>query len=191
MEQATWLIAGLGNPGQGYQHNWHNSGFMVLDILAQRHHITISKRRCHGLIGQGPISGQRCILLKPATYMNLSGQSIQAALSFFKIPAALCLVIYDDVDIPAGQIRIRESGGPGTHNGMRSVIGQLGREDFPRIRIGIGPQPEHLDIVDYVLSDIPDEIREPFHQALNRAADAVETILGEGLPKAMNLFNHK
>jgi peptidyl-tRNA hydrolase, PTH1 family len=191
MEQATWLIAGLGNPGRNYEHNWHNSGFMVLGILAERHHITINKRRCHGLIGQGLVCGQKCILLKPATYMNLSGQSVQAALSYYKIPVANCLLIYDDVDVLAGQIRIRESGGPGTHNGMRSVIGQLGREDFPRIRVGIGPQPEHADIIDYVLSDIPADLREPFQQALNRAADAVETILAEGPAKAMNLFNRR
>ncbi len=186
-----WLIAGLGNPGRQYEMNWHNSGYMVMEILSQRHKIDISRIRFKGLTGQGVIFGQKCLLLKPGTYMNLSGDSLQAALAFYKIPPANCLVIYDDVDIPVGQIRIRESGGAGTHNGMRSVVGRLGREDFPRVRIGIGPQPENWDIADYVLSDVPAAVREDFWQALNKAADAVEMTLRDGLDRAMNQFNRK
>ena len=160
MNENFWLIAGLGNPGRKYELNWHNCGFMVLEILAQRHKIDVTRIRCKGLMGQGKIAGQKSLLLKPSTYMNLSGESIRDALAYYKIPAEQGLVIYDDVDIPAGQVRIRESGGSGTHNGMRSIIGQLGRDDFPRIRIGIGPQPAQWDIADYVLSDIPEIQRE-------------------------------
>lgn len=191
MEQNTWLIIGLGNPGRKYELNWHNSGFMALEILAQRHKIDVSRIRFKGLLGQGTISGQKCLLLKPSTYMNLSGESMREAMTYFKIPAANCLVLYDDVDIPIGQIRIRENGGAGTHNGMRSIVGLLGSEDFPRVRIGIGPQPTQWDIAEYVLSDIPAELREDFWQALNKAADAVEMTLRDSLAQAMNQFNRK
>lgn len=191
MEQTTWLIIGLGNPGRKYELNWHNSGFMALEILAQRHKIDVSRIRFKGLLGQGTIGGQKCLLLKPSTYMNLSGESMREAMTFFKIPPANCLVLYDDVDIPIGQIRIRENGGAGTHNGMRSIVGMLGSDNFPRIRIGIGPQPAQWDIADYVLSDIPADRREEFWQALNKAADAVEMTLRDSLAQAMNQFNRK
>ncbi|HAL73991.1 MAG TPA: aminoacyl-tRNA hydrolase [Clostridiales bacterium] len=191
MQDAPWLIVGLGNPGRQYELNWHNSGFMALEILAQRNKIEISRIRCKGLMGQGRISGQKCLLLRPSTYMNLSGESVREALAYFKIPLNRCLVLFDDIDIPVGQIRIRESGGSGTHNGMRSIIGQLNRDDFPRIRIGIGPQPAQWDIADYVLSDVPEGNRELFWQSLNKAADAVELAVREGLAQAMNLFNRK
>jgi PTH1 family peptidyl-tRNA hydrolase len=191
MEQNTWLIAGLGNPGRKYELNWHNSGFMALEILAQRHKIDVSRIRCKGLLGQGTIGGQKCLLLKPSTYMNISGESLREALAYFKIEPANCLVLYDDVDIPFGQIRLRESGSAGTHNGMRSVVSLLARDDFPRVRIGIGPQPDQWDIADYVLSDIPADRREEFWQALNKAADAVESVLRDGLAQAMNQFNRK
>jgi len=191
MEQATWLIAGLGNPGRQYEMNWHNSGSMVLEILSRRHSIRISRIRCQGLIGQGLIGNCRCYLLRPTTFMNRSGESVRQALAYFRIPLQNCLVLTDDVDLPFGQIRIRETGGAGTHNGMRSVVGSLGCEDFPRIRIGIGPQPENQDIADFVLEDIPADQRESFSQILAKAADAVEMILQDGLAQAMNQFNRK
>ncbi len=191
MDETTWLIVGLGNPGRKYEFNWHNCGFMAVEILSQRHKIEVNKIRCKGLIGQGKIGGRKCLLLKPSTYMNLSGESVREALAYFKIPAAQCLVIFDDVDIPLGQIRIRETGSAGTHNGMRSIIGQLGLDQFPRVRIGIGPKPEQWDIADYVLSDIGTDQRETLWQALNNAADAVEMTLKEGLDQAMKQFNRK
>jgi peptidyl-tRNA hydrolase, PTH1 family len=191
MEKTSWLIVGLGNPGRQYAQNWHNCGYQVVEILAQRHKVAVSRIRCKGLLGQGTIAGQRCLLLKPATFMNLSGQSVQAALAYYKIPPDRCLVIYDDVDIATGQVRIRERGSAGTHNGMRSIVAELGREDFPRVRVGIGPQPQEWDIADYVLSDIPEASRETLWQALNKAADAVELIVSEGLARAMNQYNRK
>ena len=191
MQETQWLIVGLGNPGRQYELNWHNSGFMALEILAQRHKIDINRIRCKGLTGQGRISSQKCLLLRPSTFMNLSGESVRDALAYFKITAEKCLVLYDDIDLPLGQIRIRESGGAGSHNGMRSIISQLGRDDFPRIRIGIGPQPLQWDIADFVLSNVPEDSRELFWQALNSAADAVETALADGVAQAMNQFNRK
>ncbi|HBP38113.1 MAG TPA: aminoacyl-tRNA hydrolase [Clostridiales bacterium] len=191
MEKTTWLIAGLGNPGRQYEMNWHNSGSMALEILARRHKIPVTRIRCQGLLGQGTIKDQKCFLLRPITYMNRSGDSVRETLAYYKIPPENCLVLYDDVDLPVGQIRIRESGGAGTHNGMRSVTGSLGSENFPRVRIGIGPQPDDRDIADYVLSDVPVDLRDSFLQVLNKAADAVEVILQEGLAPAMNLYNRK
>lgn len=186
-----WLIAGLGNPGRKYEQNWHNSGFRALDILAARNHLTVDRIRFQGMVGQGKIGADRCILLKPTTYMNRSGSSIREAAAFFKIDLPHCLVLYDDVDIPLGQIRIREAGGPGTHNGMRSIVSSLGGENFPRIRIGIGPQPEQWDIADFVLSDVPDVEKEISLQAVVRAAEAVESICRDGLQAAMNQFNRR
>ena len=185
----TWLIAGLGNPGRKYELNWHNSGFQALDILARRNRLTVDRIRFHGLIGQGKISEDRVILLKPATYMNRSGDAIREAAAYYKIDPSHCLVLYDDVDISLGQIRIREAGGPGTHNGMRSIVASLCGENFPRIRIGIGPQPEQWDIADFVLSDVPDHEKETWLQSATRAAEAVEAICRDGLQPAMNQFN--
>ena len=190
---SLWLIAGLGNPGRKYDGNWHNSGFQALDLLANRNHLVIDRIRFQGLTGQGTIGTTRCILLKPTTYMNRSGLSIREAAAFFKIDPPHCLVLYDDVDIPLGQIRIRDSGGPGTHNGMRSVVSPqgLGGENFPRIRIGIGPQPEQWDIADFVLSDVPVGARETWRQSTLLAAEAAETICREGIQPAMNRFNRR
>lgn len=185
----TWLLAGLGNPGNKYSLNWHNCGYMVLDVLAQRHEIKIKRIRFKGLTGRGKIGQASCLLLKPATYMNHSGEAVQAALSWHKIQTNKFLVIYDDIDLPLGQIRLRNSGGPGTHNGMRSIVEKIGREDFPRLRIGIGPKPAGWDIADYVLSDISSAQREAFRQVLHYAADTVEVLVNDGIQLAMSRFN--
>jgi len=189
MEQQLWLVAGLGNPGRQYEKNWHNSGYMVLELLSQRHQIAINKIRFKGLVGQGTISGQKVILLKPTTFMNLSGESLQEAMAFYKIPPERTLVIFDDLDIAVGQVRMRPSGGTGTHNGMRSIAKQLGHSNFPRIRVGIGPLPTSWELVNYVLADIPKEQQAVFFEALGKAADAVELTLREGLEAAMNKTN--
>ena len=189
MEQQLWLVAGLGNPGRQYEKNWHNSGYMVLEILSQRHQIAINKIRFKGLTGQGTISGQKVILLKPTTFMNLSGESLQEAMAFYKVPPERTLVIYDDLDIAVGQVRMRPGGGTGTHNGMRSIVKLIGNQNFPRIRVGIGPLPPSWELVSYVLADIPKDQQTVFFEALGKAADAVELTLREGLEAAMNETN--
>jgi PTH1 family peptidyl-tRNA hydrolase len=191
IEQQPWLIVGLGNPGGKYARNFHNAGFMALEILSQRHHIAVDRIKFKGLYGQGQIAGQKVILLKPATFMNLSGESLQEAMAFFKIPPERILVLYDDLDIAIGEVRMRPNGGPGTHNGMRSIAQHLGGGQFPRVRVGIGPLPPHWELVNYVLSDIPQGQQESFWQALNKAADAVEMTLRSGLEAAMNQVNRR
>lgn len=186
-----WLVAGLGNPGRQYEKTWHNAGFMALDILSQRHQINLNRIKFKGLFGRGQIKGNQVILLKPTTYMNLSGESVREAASYFKIPLHRVLVIYDDLDIEIGNVRIREKGGPGTHNGMRSLVGCLGSELFPRIRVGIGPLPNNRELVSYVLSEIPDDIRQVLWEGLNIAADAVEISVSKNLSLAMNRCNKK
>lgn len=191
MEQELWLVAGLGNPGRQYEKTWHNCGYLVLEVLSQRHQIPLNKIRFKGLTGQGTIAGRKVILLQPTTYMNLSGESVREAMAFYKIPPQRTLVIYDDLDLPAGQIRMRPSGGAGTHNGMRSIIGQLGRQDFPRVRVGIGPLPANWELVSYVLSDISQDQQKEMFEAFSRAADAVEKTLRDGIEAAMNQANQK
>ncbi len=191
MEQELWLVAGLGNPGRQYEKTWHNCGYLVLEVLSQRHQIPLNKIRFKGLTGQGTIAGRKVVLLQPTTYMNLSGESVREAMAFYKIPPQRTLVIYDDLDLPAGQIRMRPSGGAGTHNGMRSIISQLGRQDFPRVRVGIGPLPANWELVSYVLSDIPQDQQKEMFEAFSRAADAVEKTLRDGIEAAMNQANQK
>jgi len=189
MEQNIFLVTGLGNAGREYARTFHNMGFLALDRLSDRLRIPTDRLRFKGVCGLGRVGDGQVLLLKPATYMNLSGESIREAAAFYKIPPEQILVLYDDIDIEIGRIRIREQGGPGSHNGMKSVIARLGSEQFPRIRIGIGPLPEHWDIVKYVLSAVPEDRQAALDQALERAAEAAETCVREGVMKAMNRFN--
>ncbi|NJP41013.1 aminoacyl-tRNA hydrolase [Oscillospiraceae bacterium HV4-5-C5C] len=184
-----YLIAGLGNPGSRYAATFHNCGFMALDRLAESLGIKVNKARFKGVYGRGSACGQQVILLKPETFMNNSGQSLAAAVAYFKIPLDRVLLLYDDVDIPLGQIRIREKGGPGTHNGMRSVVGSLSSQLFPRIRIGIGPQPAVMDIADYVLSQVSQTQQALLDQALERVSEAVALWLEHDIQLAMNRVN--
>lgn len=176
---ARWLIAGLGNPGPKYSLTWHNAGYMCIDMLSQRHSIPADRIKFKGLYGQGTIMEKKIILLKPSTYMNNSGESLKEAMSFFRIPPEKTIVIYDDIDIELGKVRTRKSGGPGTHNGMRSVTEHLGTENFPRIRVGIGPLPEHYDIAEYVLSGVPEENRDTLFDSLVSACKAAEELLSD------------
>lgn len=188
-ENDLFLIAGLGNPGAKYDRTWHNCGFMVLEILSERHHFQMRKIKFKGLLAEIQLFGKKVIFLEPHTYMNLSGESIQAACNFYKIPLENVLVIYDDVDIEIGKIRIRPWGSAGSHNGMRSIVKELGSNRFPRIRVGIGPQPEYLEIVDYVLQKVPQARQKDLFNGLNKAADAVEIFLKDNLDLAMNRLN--
>lgn len=169
-----WLVAGLGNPGDKYAYTWHNCGFLAAELLADKNNISFDKSKFKGTFGKGKIAGEDVIILKPSTFMNLSGESIVPLANFFKIPANHIIVMYDDIDIAVGTIRVRAKGSAGTHNGMKSVIKCLGSQEFPRVRIGTGPVPEKWALIDYVLADIPKDQREVVFKSFEAAADAVE-----------------
>lgn len=180
-----YLIVGLGNPGAKYAHTRHNAGFDVVDILGQRFQIPLRRTRCRATIGEGVIAGQKVVLAQPETYMNLSGEAVSALVQFYKPEMSNLLVVYDDVDLPEGRLRMREKGSAGTHNGMRNIIYQLGRDDFPRLRVGIGRPPEFMDLADYVLSGYhTPELRKTMFDAFCHAADAVEMLLRDGFARA-------
>lgn len=185
-----WLIVGLGNPGDRYERTRHNIGFRSVETLAERHGLTFRNQRAKSEIAEGIIRGQRVVLVKPQTYMNLSGQAVAALRQWYKIdPARELLVIYDDLDLPFAKLRLRERGSAGTHNGMRSIVGQLGTTEFPRLRIGIGQPPGQMDAADYVLSRFTPEEEAVLPEVLARVADAVEVVVSEGLTAAMNRYN--
>lgn len=184
-----FLIAGLGNPGPRYLRTWHNCGFMALEYLSQKHNIPLRNAKHKALTGRGVIAGQNVLLLCPQTYMNNSGESLAEALRFYKLPPENLLVIYDDLDTPVGRMRMRAGGGPGTHNGMRSILQHLGSDQFPRLRIGIGPKPAGWDLADYVLSEVPKNRQEELFKNLELAAKGVELWLSKGIEAAMNELN--
>ncbi|MBR6880735.1 MAG: aminoacyl-tRNA hydrolase [Clostridiales bacterium] len=167
-----WLIAGLGNPGDKYAYNRHNCGFLTAEMIADKTGIRIDRTGYEGTYGKGRYEGREVVILKPKTYMNNSGISVAKAANFFKIKPSHIIIIYDDIDIPTGSIRVRAKGSAGTHNGMKSVIAHLGTQEFPRVRIGMGPKPEDRPLADYVLSDIPKEERQTVFDSFEAAADA-------------------
>ena len=187
------IVAGLGNPGPEYERSRHNCGFRVIDVLSSRHGISVCKHRFKSLMGEGNIPGRdgRIVLLKPNTFMNLSGESIRPAMSWYKCTEADLIVIYDDIDLEAGTIRIRTKGSAGSHNGMKSVLQYTDSDCFTRVRIGIGKNPSYMDLKDYVLGKFNPEEEELMEKTFERAADAVEMILKEGADKAMSHFNGK
>ena len=184
-----YIIAGLGNPGKKYENTRHNIGFITLDYLAERHDIKINKIKHKALVGEGRISGQKVLLVEPQTYMNLSGESLREVMDYYKVDIEDMIVIYDDIDLEAGAVRIRKKGGPGTHNGMKSIVQHLGT-DFPRIRMGIG-KDRRGDLVDFVLGAFTKEDKEVLEPAVERAALAIEMYISEGIEKAMNKYNIK
>ena len=147
-----YVVVGLGNPGRKYEHTRHNVGFDIVDVLAQRNNITLARLRCKAVVGEGTIAGQRVALALPQTYMNLSGESVVQLVNWYKPERDQLIICFDDVDLPEGKLRFRPSGSAGTHNGMRNIIYLLGRDDFPRLRVGIGRPPEGWDLKDYVLT---------------------------------------
>lgn len=185
-----YIIAGLGNPGKKYENTKHNMGFLTVDILAEKLGIRVSRIRHRALTGEGMCGGEKVLLVKPQTYMNLSGESVREILSFYREEPHHLIVIYDDIDIPIGTLRIRKKGSAGTHNGMRSVIYQIGSEDFPRIRIGIGKERKG-DLADYVISGFSKEDRETVEEVILRAADAAVCIVEKGIEAAMGEYNSK
>ena len=185
-----FLIAGLGNPGRKYEKTKHNMGFCVVDELIDRHRIAYSGTAMKAMYGKGMIGGEKVILIKPMTYMNLSGEALQEFVHYYKIdPETELLVIYDDIDLEPGKLRIRKKGSAGSHNGMKSVIQCLGTDRFARIRVGIGGKPEHWDLADYVLAPFAPEARAAVDEAISHAADAAELIDAGEIDKAMNQFN--
>ena len=188
----TWLIAGLGNPGMTYANTRHNAGFMGLDRIAEKNSVDVKTMRFKSDCGDGVVGGVRCLLMKPTTYMNNSGEAIAAAAAFYKIPPERVLVLYDDITLPPGKLRIRRKGSAGGHNGMKSIIALLGSEEFPRIRIGVGakPRPDY-DLADWVLSKFTDEESETLAAALTHAAEAAELIVQGKIDAAMSSYSNK
>jgi PTH1 family peptidyl-tRNA hydrolase len=189
MTENTFLIVGLGNPGREYKDNRHNVGFMLIDRLSIRLNARMSRVQAKALVGSVNYEGNKIILAKPQTYMNLSGQSIQGLAKFYKLPLENMIVAHDDLDIPFGTIRIRPGGGPGGQKGVASTIERLGSKEFRRLRIGIGRPPGRMDPAAYVLQDFPKGDQILLSEILDRAADAVMAFIAEGLNAAMNRFN--
>jgi peptidyl-tRNA hydrolase, PTH1 family len=187
---STFIIAGLGNPGPNYQWTRHNAGFLFLDRLAHLEKIAINRKTFSGLAGEWNFEGCRHVLLKPQTFMNLSGRAVMQALQFYKLPLSQLIVAHDDLDLPFGTVRLKLGGGHGGHNGLRSIMEHLGKGDFIRLRIGID-RPPHGDTVNYVLGNIPSDQMETLPRVLDGGLEMLEMMLAEGLPKAMSLFHNK
>lgn len=185
-----YIIAGLGNPGKKYENTRHNMGFLAVDLLAEKYGISIDKIKFKALVGEGRIAGQKVLLVKPQTFMNLSGQSIVEIMNFYKEETAHLIVIYDDIDIPTGTIRIRKKGSAGTHNGMRNIVYLLGDDGFPRIRVGIGSTDgRQQDLIHYVIGGVSKADVKPLEEALTKAASGAACIVEKGIDKAMNEYN--
>ena len=183
-----YVVVGLGNPGRKYEHTRHNVGFDIVDVLAQRNNITLARLRCKAVVGEGTIAGQRVALALPQTYMNLSGESVVQLVNWYKPERDQLIICFDDVDLPEGKLRFRPSGSAGTHNGMRNIIYLLGRENFPRVRVGIGRPPEGWDMKDWVLAPYQTkELRQTMFDAYLHAADVVAEWIEKGVDSARQL----
>ena len=187
---ASWMLVCLGNPGDQYDNTRHNVGFMVADQLGERYHLPIQKLKFKALTNVFTISGEKVLVMKPVTYMNLSGEAVRPAADFYKIPPEHIIVISDDTALDVGKLRIRKSGSAGGHNGLKSIIQHLGTDQFPRIRVGVGKKPHpDYDLADWVLGKFQGEDRKAIAAAVERCADAVECYIKEGPDRAMNKFN--
>lgn len=187
---AQWLVVGLGNPGPKYEWTRHNVGFLVVDELAERANLPVQKLKFKALTNTALIGGQSVLLMKPTTYMNLSGEAVGQAARFYKIPPERVLVISDDVALPQGKLRIRRSGSAGGHNGLKNIIAHLGSDQFPRVKVGVGGKPHpDSDMADWVLSKFTGPDKTAMEQTIHRAADAVTCLLAQGVDKAMASFN--
>ena len=184
-----YLIVGLGNPGKEYENTRHNMGFKVLNKLSKKWKKPITKSKFNGKYGTGIIENEKVILLEPQTYMNLSGEAIKPMLDFYKVDYSNLLVIYDDIDVEPGKVKIRTKGGPGTHNGMKSVVKEIGTEEFPRIRVGIGQPIIKLAMIDYVIGYVPEKELTILEEGIEKAEKAIEEILKHGRNDAKNKFN--
>ena len=185
------IIVGLGNPGAKYAGTRHNVGFAVLDELAERHNIRIDTAKHKALIGKGIIDGEKVILAMPQTFMNLSGESVRAIMDFYKCTVEDLIVVYDDIDLDVGKLRIRQKGSAGGHNGMKNIIQHVGSQEFVRIRVGVGKKPDHMDLADYVLSRFGAEEQKIMDEAFGEAAEAAVMMMTTGAERAMNHYNAK
>ncbi len=190
MQENSWLIVGLGNPGPEYAKTRHNVGFRCIDLLAEKLGARIDKAKFQGLYGQVDYKGNRLYLLKPLTYMNLSGVSVLQLSSFFKIPPQRIIVIFDDISLEPGRLRVRSDGSAGGHNGIKSIIAQLGSQDFPRVKIGVGAKPHpDFDLADWVLSTFSAQEEKALAVSLENGAQAALTLVTDGVSQAANKFN--
>lgn len=189
-QNEAWLVVGLGNPGEEYAKTRHNCGFRAIDVLAEKLSCKIDKGKFQGLYGQAAYGGRRIYLLKPLTYMNLSGKSVQQLCAYFHIPPQRVIVLFDDICLDIGRLRIRADGSAGGHNGIKSIIAELGSQEFPRVKIGVGAKPNRdFDLADWVLSSFQPSEEKALLSALERAADAALCIMEKGTCEAANRYN--
>ena len=187
----SWIVAGLGNPGMQYEWTRHNAGFLAVEKLADQCGVKLGQMKFQSSCAEMMLENVRCLVMKPTTYMNRSGDAIAAAADFYHIPPEQVLVLYDDISLEPGKLRIRRKGSAGGHNGIKSIIAQLGTETFPRIRLGVGAKPDpRYDLADWVLSKFSEEDREKLCPALEQAAEAVKQIVAGDMDGAMNRFSH-
>ena len=184
-----YIIAGLGNPGEKYDNTRHNAGFLTIDALADRYGIDVREKAHKALIGKGVIEGQKVILAKPQTYMNLSGESIRALVDYYKVTQEELVIIFDDISLEPGQLRIRKKGSAGGHNGIKSIIAHLGTQEFTRIKVGVGEKPPRMDLADYVLGRFAKEEQDTMKEAFETAAKAAVAIMTEGADAAMHQYH--
>ncbi len=189
-EKIMFIIAGLGNPSKQYERTRHNVGFDVIDLLSEKYNIKVNEKKHRALCGTGWIEGQKVLLVKPQTFMNLSGESIGTILNFYKIaPETNLIIVYDDISLVPGKIRIRKKGSAGGHNGIKSIISHAGTQEFLRIKIGVGEKPQGWDLADYVLGRFSKEERKLVTEAFEKVCDAVALMVRGETDQAMNLFN--
>lgn len=187
-----FIIAGLGNPGKEYVNTRHNVGWSALDVFASKYGIRVEEEKFKALTGKGVVNGQKVILVKPLTYMNLSGEALRAVCDYYKIdPETELIVLYDDIALPVGALRVRPKGSAGGHNGIKNIIQHLGSEVFPRIRVGVGEKPSRMDLADYVLGHFSKEEQAAEAEAYEKVADAICMIMEDNLEEAMNKYNRK
>lgn len=184
-----YIIAGLGNPGKEYAATRHNAGFLVLDELADKFNISLDTEKFKGILGKGVINGEKVILVKPLTYMNNSGECIRAVMDYYKADIDDFIVVFDDISLDVGKLRVRPKGSAGGHNGIKSIIAHLGTDGFKRVKFGVGNKPSGWDLADWVLAKFPTEQFDTLRETNKRACEAIECIMAEGVESAMNKFN--
>lgn len=184
-----YVIVGLGNPDKKYDMTRHNMGFRIIDALADKYNITVGEQKFKGLLGKGTIEGEKVILVKPLTFMNLSGECVRPVCDYFKVDTEDCIILFDDISLDPGKLRIRKKGSAGGHNGIKSIIAHLGTEGFPRLKFGVGDKPKHMDLADFVLGRFSKEEEVQVTEGIEKAIEAVTCMVTEGYDAAMNKYN--